>query len=125
VSAKQACARTKKPALCGGSAPPSDKPDPDPPSLDEQCGKMGFVGALAQACEDCWSATCCTQKKWCTDTPECGAYLSCRLDCPGDANGAACQQCRSLYPVGAAIFDGMVSCLGSSCDAECASATLP
>lgn len=126
ASASKACSLTRKPKLCGASSSPDEQPSkPAPPSLDQQCGKMGFVGQLAQACEDCWSTTCCAQKKWCADTPECGAYLSCRTTCPGGANSTACQQCREIYPVGATIIDGMVSCLGSSCDAACAYATMP
>lgn len=122
ASATKACSRTKKPALCGSSSTSSGSP---PPSAEPQCGTIGFVGTSAQACEACWSTECCAQKKWCADTPECGAYLSCRATCPGSASGPACMQCRDLYPVGATIIDGMVACLGSSCDAACAQASMP
>ncbi len=126
TSASKACSKTKKEQLCEGAPSGPTEPKPKPPAtLDEQCGYLGFVGATARVCEDCWSTTCCAQKKWCADTPECGAYLSCRLNCPGSPSGAACQQCRDLYPVGATIIDGMVACLGSSCDAACSQASMP
>jgi len=124
TSASKACSRTKKEELCEASSSSSGSPKP-PPSLDQQCGKLGMVGASARACEDCWSVACCAQKKWCADTPECGDYLSCLSKCPGAPNGPACLQCRDLYPGGATILEGLVSCLGSSCDVECAQASMP
>ena len=124
ASASKACSRTKKEDLCESSSSSSGSSKP-PPTLDQQCGKLGFVRPSARTCEDCWSVTCCAQKKWCADTPECSYYLSCRTSCPGAPNGPACMQCDELYPVGATIIDGMVSCLGSSCDADCAQASMP
>lgn len=118
ASTSQTCSRTKKPALCSSSSPAP------PQTLDQKCGRIGFVGTDARSCEDRYSTTCCAQKKKCADTPECSAYLACRSTCPGDVSGPACLKCRDYYPLGAALLDNMSSC-SASCGSSCERAYMP
>jgi hypothetical protein len=81
---------------------------------DATCG----VGFASSKCEQCMSASCCTEAASCVGAPGCADFAGCVAACLGDV--ACATACRDRFPTGYAVeAASLESCKAMRCASAC------
>jgi hypothetical protein len=79
-------------------------------------GGVPQVPTLGEQCAACGATECTDKLASCSDSADCGAWLTCLTACATEACVAACDE---QHAAAARVYAGVYDCLCTSCESDC------